>query len=126
MKKVLITGGAGYIGSMLSTELVKLGFFVTVVDLLKYNKNALSHLYFFKNFKFIYGDARDKKILKKLIEQNEFIIPLAGLVGLPCAKIQKDAISTNYGAIKSILELVSKKHKIIYMTTNSGMALEKK
>ena len=61
-------------------------------DLLKYNKNSLSHLYFHGNFKFIYGDARNKKIMKNLIRQNEFIIPLAGLVGAPlCDKFKKDA-----------------------------------
>ena len=54
MKKILITGGAGYIGSMLYTELVNQGYKVTVLDLLKYNKNSLSHLYFHGNFKFIY------------------------------------------------------------------------
>ena len=52
MKKILITGGAGYIGSVLCTELVNQGHKVTVLDLLKYNKNSLSHLYFHKNFKF--------------------------------------------------------------------------
>ena len=62
MKNILITGGAGYIGSILCTELVKLGHKVTVIDLLKYNENSLSHLYFYKNFKLIYGDSR-KKIL---------------------------------------------------------------
>ena len=127
MKKILITGGAGYIGSMLSTELVNQGYKVTVLDLLKYNKNSLSHLYFHGNFKFIYGDARNKKIMKKLIRQNEFIIPLAGLVGAPlCDKFKKDAISTNFKAIKMIKELVNKKHKVIYMTTNSGYGIGEK
>ena len=127
MKKILITGGAGYIGSMLSTELVNQGYKVTVLDLLKYNKNSLSHLYFHRNFKFIYGDARNKKIMKKLIRQNEFIIPLAGLVGAPlCDKFKKDAISTNFKAIKMIKELVNKKHKVIYMTTNSGYGIGEK
>ena len=127
MKKILITGGAGYIGSMLSTELVNQGYKVTVLDLLKYNKNSLSHLYFHGNFKFIYGDARNKKIMKKLIRQNEFIIPLAGLVGAPlCDKFKKDAISTNFKAVKMIKELVNKKHKVIYMTTNSGYGIGEK
>ena len=127
MKKILITGGAGYIGSMLSTELVNQGYKVTVLDLLKYNKNSLSHLYFHRNFKFIYGDARNKKIMKNLIRQNEFIIPLAGLVGAPlCDKFKKDAISTNFKAIKMIKELVNKKHKVIYMTTNSGYGIGEK
>ena len=127
MKKILITGGAGYIGSMLSTELVNQGYKVTVLDLLKYNKNSLSHLYFHGNFKFIYGDARNKKIMKNLIRQNEFIIPLAGLVGAPlCDKFKKDAISTNFKAIKMIKELVNKKHKVIYMTTNSGYGIGEK
>ena len=127
MKKILITGGAGYIGSVLSTELVNQGHKVTVLDLLKYNKNSLSHLYFHKNFKFIYGDVRNKKIMKNLIRQNEFIIPLAGLVGAPlCDKFKKDAISTNFKAIKMIKELVNKKHKVIYMTTNSGYGIGEK
>ena len=127
MKKVLITGGAGYIGSMLCTELVRLGYKVTVLDLLKYNKNSLSHLYFYKNFKFIFGDARDKSTMKSLIKKNEYIVPLAGLVGAPlCDKFKKDAKSTNFEAIKMIKELVNHKNKVIYMTSNSGYGVGEK
>ena len=68
MEKILITGGAGYIGSMLSTKLVELGYKVTVLDLLKYDKNSLSHLYFHKNFEFIRGDANKKSLIKKLLK----------------------------------------------------------
>ena len=50
--KILLTGGAGYIGSMLSTELINLGYKVTVIDLLKYEKSSLDHLYISKNFEF--------------------------------------------------------------------------
>ena len=126
-KKILITGGAGYIGSMLSTELISQGHKVTVIDLLKYNENSLSHLYFYKNFKLIKGDARNKNIIRNLLKKNEFIIPLAGLVGAPlCEKFKKDAISTNFEAIKMLKNLISKKHKIIYMTSNSGYGVGEK
>ena len=102
MKKVLITGGAGYIGSMLSTKLLDLGYQVTVIDLLKYDKSSLNHLYFNKNFKLICDDVRKINLMKKLVKKHDFIIPLAALVGAPlCAKYKKDAISTNLGTIKT-------------------------
>ncbi len=126
-KKFLITGGGGYIGSMLATELIKLGHVVTVLDLLKYDSSSLNHLYFHKNFKFIKADARNPKIIKKLIAYNEFIIPLAALVGAPlCEKYKNEAISTNLGGIKLILRNLKKKNKLIYLTSNSGYGIGEK
>jgi nucleoside-diphosphate-sugar epimerase len=127
MKNILITGGGGYIGSMLSTELINLGYKVTVIDLLKYDKGSLDHLYFNKNFTFINEDVRNSKILKKHVKKNEFIIPLAALVGAPlCEKNKKDAISINLEAIKNILKSLKKKNKLIYLTTNSGYGIGEK
>ena len=127
MKKILITGGAGYIGSMLCTKLINFGYQVTVVDLLKYNKSSLNHLYFYKNFKLIVGDIRNKKLMKKLIKKNDFIIPLAGLVGAPlCDKYKKDAISTNLESIKTLRKIATSKNKIIFLTTNSGYGIGEK
>jgi nucleoside-diphosphate-sugar epimerase len=127
MSKVLITGGAGYIGSMLCTKLLELGHQVTVVDLLKYDKGSLNHLYFHENFRLITDDVRKKSLIKKLIKKNDYIIPLAALVGAPlCEKFKKDAISTNLGTIKTLCELVNKKNKIIYLTTNSGYGIGEK
>ena len=60
MSKILITGGAGYIGSMLCTKLLEVGHSVTTIDLLKYDKSSLSHLYFYKNFNLIKEDIRKK------------------------------------------------------------------
>ena len=127
MKKILITGGAGYIGSMLCTKLINFGYQVTVIDLLKYNKSSLNHLYFYKNFKLIVGDIRNKKLMKKLIKKNDFIIPLAGLVGAPlCDKYKKDAISTNLESIKTLRKIVTSKNKIIFLTSNSGYGIGEK
>ena len=127
MKKILITGGAGYIGSMLSTELVLQGYQVTVIDKLKYEKSSLDHLYYYKNFSFINSDVRNEKILRENIKKHEFIIPLAALVGAPlCEKFKKDAITTNLEAIKLILKNLNKKKKIIYLTTNSGYGIGEK
>jgi nucleoside-diphosphate-sugar epimerase len=126
-KKVLITGGAGYIGSMLCTKLIELGYKVTVVDLLKYDKGSLNHLYFHKNFELIKEDIRKKNLLKKILNKHDYVIPLAALVGAPlCEKFKKDAISTNLGSIKTLSRLSSKKNKIIFLTTNSGYGIGEK
>ncbi len=127
MSKVLITGGAGYIGSMLATELISLGHEVTVVDLLKYDKSSLNHLYSNKKFKLIVKDIRNKNLIKKLLKKNEYIIPLAALVGAPlCEKNKKIATSTNLTAIRSICEYSTKRNKIIYLTSNSGYGIGEK
>lgn len=124
MIKVLVTGGAGYIGSMLCTNLVNKGYDVTVIDLLKYDKNSISHLFFHKNFKFIKGDANNSNLIKKYIKKQNYIIPLAALVGAPlCEKFKKNAIKTNVYSIKIILKYIKKGQRIIYPTTNSGYGI---
>ena len=127
MKKILITGGAGYIGSKLATKLLDLNYKVTIVDVLKFSSKALNHLFTNKNFTFIEGDVRNKILMSKLIKKNEFIIPLAALVGAPlCEKNKKEAKSVNLSSIKFLMEKLSKKNKIIYLTTNSGYGVGEK
>ena len=127
MKKILVTGGAGYIGSKLVTQLLKLNFKVTVLDVLKFSSVSLNHLFNNKNFIFVKGDVRNKKLMKYLISKNEFIIPLAALVGAPlCDKNKKDAVSVNYKSVKDLVSSCSKKNKIIFLTTNSGYGVGEK
>lgn len=123
MKKILITGGAGYIGSKLATYLLSKNYKVTVLDSQKYTKDSLNHLFSDKNFTFLKCDVRNIKILSKFIKQNDIIIPLAALVGAPlCEKNKKEAIQTNLNSIKNICNILGKKI-IIYLNSNSGYGM---
>ena len=127
MKKVLVTGGAGYIGSKLVTKLLELNYKVTVIDSLKFSSKSLNHLFNNNNLIFIKGDVRNKKLMKKLVKNNEFIVPLAALVGAPlCEKNKKEAINVNLDSIKTLVKNVTRKNKIIYLTTNSGYGVGEK
>ncbi len=127
MQKILITGGAGYIGSKLATELLKYNYKVTVIDILKISSRSLNHLFNNKNFNFVKGDVRNKKLMKNLIKKNDFIVPLAALVGAPlCEKNKSEAISVNLESIKYLMKTITKRNKIIYLTTNSGYGVGEK
>jgi nucleoside-diphosphate-sugar epimerase len=119
--KVLVTGGAGYLGSILCGHLLNAGYEVTVIDNLLYGQHSLFHYCADPKFDFVFGDVRDEKTMKHLIQKADVIIPLAALVGAPlCDRDPWAAKSTNLDAIKLILQLRSSNQLVVYPTTNSG------
>lgn len=118
---ILITGGSGYIGSVLSEHLLDAGYRVTVLDSLIYAQQTLFHLCHNPNFNFVFGDVRDKAILKPLVEQADAIIPLAAIVGAPaCDRDPLMTTSVNVDAVRLITQLRKPSQLIVYPTTNSG------
>jgi nucleoside-diphosphate-sugar epimerase len=121
MENILVTGGAGYIGSILTENLLELGFNVTVVDNFMYKQASLNHLCHNPRFNIINGDIRNEKIIAPLMGKADTIIPLAALVGAPlCNKDVVGADTTNKEAIYTMLKHKSKDQRIIMPTTNSA------
>lgn len=124
---ILVTGGAGYIGSILVPELLKSGHNVTVLDNFMFGQNSLIECCIYENFDVVKGDARDENILKPLLQKSDYIIPLAALVGAPlCSRDKIGTVTTIRDAAASLVKLASKEQRIIIPTTNSGYGIGQK
>jgi nucleoside-diphosphate-sugar epimerase len=118
--KVLITGGAGYLGSNLTRHLLEAGYTVTVLDNLMYDQVTLLHLFSNPKFQFELGDVRDKKLLQELVGLNDVIIPLAAIVGMPACKANPElTVAVNYQQVADIVEVLRDDQKLILPNTNS-------
>ena len=125
MTKVLITGGAGYLGSVITELLLQDWREITILDNMMYNQTSLINFSHYDNFKFINGDVRDKELLKELVLQNDVIIPLAAIVGFPACERDKElATQINYEHVKFVCDIAKENNKkVVYPNTNSGYGI---
>ncbi len=122
--KVLITGGAGYIGSVLTPTLLAQGYSVTVLDNFMFRQNSLADCCQYDTFNVVRGDCRDEELLKELLKDADIIIPLAALVGAPLCNRDKIATeTTNLEAVKMLSRLASKEQRFLVPITNSGYGI---
>jgi len=121
---ILVTGGAGYLGSILVPELLAAGHKVTVLDNFMYLQNSLAQVCADPDFDVVNGDARQEEILAPLVKEADIVIPLAAIVGAPlCKKDPIAATSTNRDAIATLAKMMSREQRMIVPITNSGYGL---
>ena len=121
MLNVLVTGGAGYLGSILVPALLDRGFAVTVVDNFMYGQDSLSGVCYHATFSLVRGDVRSMETMKPLFARADVIIPLAALVGAPlCDRDPIAATTTNRDAIVEMLAHLSDQQRVLLPITNSG------
>ncbi|MBI2187957.1 MAG: NAD(P)-dependent oxidoreductase [Acidobacteria bacterium] len=120
-ERILVTGGAGYIGSVLVGHLLRRGYRVTVLDNLLYGQTSLLQYCGSAGFEFVRGDARDEDVLRPLVARHDTLIPLAAIVGMPaCTRDPIQARTVNVDAIAALNRLRSRAQRVVYPCTNSG------
>ena len=123
-EKVLVIGGAGYIGSVLTPMLLQEGYEVTVLDMFLFRQTTLIDLCINPAFKVIRGDCREKEVLANAISGIDYIVPLAAIVGYSlCDENKTAARTTNLEAIETLLKIRKSEQKIIFPCTNSGYGI---
>jgi len=124
MRKVLVTGAAGYIGSTLVPALLDAGYAVTAVDNFMYGQDSLAAVCYHPAFSLVRGDVRSAEVMRPLVKDADIIIPLAALVGAPlCDRDPIAATTTNKGAIVDILPWLSHEQLVLLPITNSGYGI---
>lgn len=125
--KILITGGAGYLGSVITPTLLAQGHEVTVLDNFYFKQNTLADCCQYETFNVVRGDAREESVVKPLVAKADLIIPLAALVGVPiCNTDQIATRTTNQEAVEMICRLAGKQQWVIMPVTNSGYGIGEK
>ncbi len=125
--KILITGGAGYIGSVLTPHLLALGHEVTVLDTFMFGQCSLTECCKYDTFHVVRGDCRDEAIVKPLLAKADVVIPLAAIVGAPLCKADPIAAQTiNQDAVEMLCRLASPHQRILMPVTNSGYGIGEK
>jgi nucleoside-diphosphate-sugar epimerase len=122
--KILITGGGGYIGAILTPTLLAAGHEVTVLDNFMFHQSSLADCCQYDSFQVVRGDCRDQRIIKEILKDFDVIIPLAALVGAPlCKNDEIGTQTTNSNAVKMLCQLASKEQKFLMPVTNSGYGI---
>jgi nucleoside-diphosphate-sugar epimerase len=118
---ILVTGGAGYLGSTLVPDLLNAGHKVTVLDNFMFKQTSLNHCCYHPNFTAVKGDIRQKDTMLSVMKNSDIVIPLAALVGAPLCNLDKiGATTTNHDAIELMISLLSKDQIVLMPTTNSA------
>jgi nucleoside-diphosphate-sugar epimerase len=126
-RNILVTGGAGYLGSILVPELLAAGHAVTVLDSFMFRQMPLGHVCHEPCLNIVRGDAREPAALRPLVQKADVVIPLAALVGAPiCERDPTGAVTTNCDAIKTLVGMLSTDQLIVTPISNSGYGIGEK
>lgn len=126
-QKVFVTGGAGYIGSILVPALLRAGYKVSVLDSFMFDQASLLDCCSSADFEIVRGDARDERLVREGMRGADYIVPLACLTGAPiCDRRPLEAKGVITGSIETVLKFRSKEQRLIYPATNSGYGVGEK